>query len=129
MQNLDSVQFEREWTKLGLGICQTIYSNPEIQKLRDALQNRGYLSIEEKGKFIDICNRIKYEIIFQTYGKEGSEGYAEFIKNWNSWFQNKAMNSMQDRSRRNSVDHILVGSSPDPEVFLLNFEKEISENA
>ncbi len=128
MQNSDSVQFEREWTKLGLSICQTIYANPEIQKLKEALQKKGYLSIEEKGGFIDICNRIKYEMIFKTYGQEGSKGYSEFIGNWNSWFQIKAMNSMQDRSQRNSVDHILVGSTPDPEVFLLNFEKEVSEN-
>lgn len=125
MQDLDRVQFEREWTKLGVKICQAIYSDPQTQKLKKALEGKGYLTLEEKSRFIDISDQIKYRMIYEVYGEEGSEGYEKFIRDWNGWFQTKGVSSSNHRGQRNSVDHILFGSTPDPEEFLLNFEHEI----
>lgn len=129
MQDLDHVQFEREWTKLGVNICQAIYSDPKTQELKKALKEKGYLTLEEKSQFIDISDQIKYRMIYEAYGEEGSEGYGKFVKDWNNWFQTKGVSSTDHRGQRNSVDHILFGSTPDPEEFLLNFEHEIPATA
>ena len=122
---MDVSQFEKEWTELGIEICQAIYVNPQTQKLKASLQKNGFLTLEEKSEFINICDKTKYDIIYAKFGAEGSEGYKKFSYEWKDWFQNKGVESSKERGQRNSIDHILFGSTPDPEPFLLNFEHEI----
>lgn len=121
----DVAAFEREWTELASEICQNIYVKPETQELKAALQKNGYLSLPEKSKFIDVCDGTKYDVIYKRYGQEGSEGYKKFSDAWREWFQQKGVESQKHRDQRSSVDHILFGSTPDPEQFLLHFEQEI----
>lgn len=123
--NFDVAEFEKEWTELASEICQNIYVKPEIQKLKTSFQKNGFLSLEEKSKFIDICDTTKYEVIYKRYGKEDTEGYKEFSQMWSNWFQQKGVESQTHRDQTSSVDHILFGSTPDPEQFLLHFEQEI----
>lgn len=123
-QDQDFIQFEQEWAKLGNTICQSIYADSRTQQLKSALQKKGFLDLGEKSEFLDICDSVKYKIIYEKYGPEGSEGYGKFLEAWASWFQNKGVSSTAVRSQRNSVDHIMFGSTPDPEEFLLNFEHE-----
>lgn len=125
MKDLDHFQFEKKWTELGVDICKQIFTDPTTQKLKAVLQTKGFLTPEEKSEFIDLCDSKKYQVIYDTYGQEGSEGYKEFVKDWNAWFQNKGVSSLDKRGQRNSVDHILFGSTPDPEEFLASFEQEI----
>lgn len=125
MENFNVGEFEEEWTELGIRICQAIYTNPETQILKAALQKNGFMTLEEKSKFIDICDRTKYDLIYEKYGPEGSDGYKAFSALWEEWFQKKGVESSKDRGQRSSVDHILFGSTPDPAPFLLHFEEEI----
>lgn len=118
-------EFDREWLDLGREICQNIYTNPEVQSIKHSLQKNEFLSLEEKSKFIDICDRIKYEVIYKRYGDQNSAGYKKFSENWQQWFQEKGVGSNQNRGQRNSVEHILFGSTPDPAQFLMHFEHEI----
>lgn len=118
-------EFDKEWIGLGKEICQAIYINPRTQEIKHALQKNGFLTLEEKSDFINICNKIKYDIIFAAYGEENSAGYKQFSDNWKSWFEEKGVGSSQNRGQRNSVEHILFGSTPDPEQFLLHFEHEM----
>jgi len=122
---MDVSQFENEWTELGIEICQAVYTNPKTQELKGALQKNGFLTLEQKSEFINICDKTKYDIIYAKFGVEGSEGYKKFSDEWKDWFQNKGVESSRDRGQRNSIDHILFGSTPDPEPFLLHFEHEI----
>lgn len=122
---MDINKFEREWITLGIKISQAIYTNPKTQILKANLQKNGFLSLEEKSEFINICDKTKYDVIYATYGPEGSEGYKEFSEKWQEWFQNKGVGSAKNRGQRNSVEHILFGSTPDPAPFLLHFEEEI----
>ncbi len=122
---IDVNQFEEQWTRLGMEICQAVYTNPETQAIKAALVKNGFLTLEEKSKFIDICDKTKYELIYSKHGPEGSEGYKRFSEAWKLWFQTKGVESQQNRGQRNSVDHILFGSTPDPVQFLLHFEHEI----
>ncbi len=117
--------FEGEWRKLCIEICQTVYTQPDAQKLKYILQTNGFLSADDKSKFIEICDKYKYVVIEKKFGKEGSEGYREFSKNWENWFQKKGVESEHSEGQRDSVEHIMFGSTPDPERFLLNFEQEV----
>ena len=125
MNGIDLEEFERNWTKLGREICQAVYVDPKTQEIKNFLQKKGFLSLEEKSQLINICDTIKYQLIYQKYGPEGSEGYARFSRAWQDWFQSKGVGSSLKRGQRNSVDHILFGSTPDPEQFLLHFEEEM----
>jgi hypothetical protein len=121
---MDIQKFEKEWTDLGVEICQAIYTHPEIQKIKNSLQKNGFLTLEEKSQFINICDETKYQVIYAKYGQDGSQGYKDFSAAWQEWFQNKGVGSNKDRGQRNSVEHILFGSTPDPAPFLLHFEEE-----
>ena len=123
--NLDIEQFEAGWTELASEICQAIYVNPRIQELKVALQKKGFLSLDEKSEFINLCDKIKYDLIFAKYGEENSQGYKDFSQSWEQWFQQKGVESQTGRTQRSSVDHILFGSTPEPAQFLLHFEEEI----
>jgi len=118
-------KFDREWTNLGRKICQAVYTNSRVQEIKHLLQKNGFLSLEEKSEFINICDDTKYDVIYKTYGAEGTEGYEIFSNEWQSWFQEKGVGSSQNRGQRNSVEHILFGSTPDPVQFLLHFEQEM----
>lgn len=123
--NQSIVQFEQEWRELASEICQHIYTTPEAQELKKSLQKNGFMTLEEKSKFIDICDTVKYEVIYKKYGPEGSDGYKAFSESWKEWFQQKGVESQNTRGQRSSVDHILFGSTPEPEKFLMDFEQEI----
>jgi hypothetical protein len=124
-QTFDLITFENEWIDDSRKICQAVYTKPETQKLKESLQKNGFLSLEEKSKFIDVCDMTKYAYIYEKYGKEDSEGYKNFSENWKEWFQLKGVGSNKDRGQRNSVEHIMFGSTPDPVQFLNHFEHEI----
>ncbi len=121
----DFQKFDKEWTQLGREICQAVYTNPHCQRIKHSAQVNGFLSMEEKSEFINICDTTKYDLIFAKYGKEGTQGYKDFSAAWQEWFQTKGVGSSQNRGQRNSVEHILFGSTPDPEQFLLHFEEEM----
>ncbi|MBI5529988.1 MAG: hypothetical protein HY918_00605 [Candidatus Doudnabacteria bacterium] len=123
--NFDFEEFDKLWTQLGREICQAVYINPAIQKIKNSLQKNGFLSLDEKSEFINICDKTKYDIIFERFGGENSQTYKDFSVNWRQWFQKKGVESQKDRGQRSSVDHILFGSTPDPLPFLLHFEEEM----
>jgi len=123
--NFDVDDFEKRWSLLGKEICQAIYILPRAQEIKNALQKNGFLTLEEKSDFINICDKTKYEQIYKQHGPEGSEGYKKFSNEWQQWFQKKGVGSSQNRGQRNSVEHILFGSTPDPAQFLLHFEEEM----
>jgi hypothetical protein len=121
----DFVEFDKQWLELGKEICLTVYNNPRVAEIKKSLQKNGFLTLEEKSEFINISDRIKYEVIYCKFGPEGSEGYKDFSEAWKNWFQKKGVESSHNRGQRNSVEHILFGSTPDPVQFLNNFEQEV----
>ena len=121
----DYDDFDREWTQLGREICQAVYVNPKVQEIKHKLQKNGFLTLEEKSEFINICDKTKYDLIYRTHGAEGSEEYKNFSDYWQEWFQKKGVGSSHDRGQRNSVEHVLFGSTPDPVQFLMHFEEEM----
>lgn len=123
--SFDYKKFDLDWLQLGREICQAVYTNPDVQKIKQALTKNGFLSLDEKSEFINICDHTKYDLIYAKYGDEKSEGYKAFSQEWAKWFEAKGVGSEQNRGQRNSVEHILFGSTPDPVEFLLHFEEEM----
>lgn len=123
--NYDTSDFENQWRILSIRISQTLYILPEIQRLKHSLQTNGFLTLEEKSKFINLCNQVKYQVIEEEYGKEGTEGYNKFNESWKAWFETKGVESEHSKGQRDSIEHIMFGSTPDPERFIMNFEQEI----
>lgn len=123
--NFDFNQFDQEWIRLGREVCQAIYTNPRVQEIKNSLYKNRFLTLKEKSDFINLCDQIKYELIFAKFGKEDTETYKLFSKQWQEWFREKGVESQRDSGQRRSVDHILFGSTPDPARFLLHFEEEI----
>jgi hypothetical protein len=106
----DIAQFESEWVDLARKICQVVYTKPEVQVLKNVLVKNGYLTLEEKSRFIDVCDQTKYEIIYARYGDADSEGYKTFSQLWQNWFQAKGVESQKFRNQKSSVDHIFCSA-------------------
>ena len=69
-KKFDLNEFEKEWSLLGKEICQGIYVDTECQKLKQALQKKGYLTLEEKSHFIrggagDALGRRPWDLSFR----------------------------------------------------------------
>lgn len=124
-KNFDFNEFDKEWTRIGREVCHAVYITPRIQEIKNSLQKSGFLTLEQKSEFINICDQTKYKVIYSYFGDEKSEGYKHFSEEWKQWFQKKGVESQKDRGQRSSVDHILFGSTPDPIPFLLYFEQEM----
>ena len=127
--SFDYQKFDQSWLQLGRDICQAVYAKPVVQKIKQSLKENGFLTLSEKSEFINTCDHTKYDLIYAKYGQDGSDSYKAFSKEWAQWFEQKGVGSEQHRGQRNSVEHILFGSTPDPVEFLLHFEEEMLNGA
>jgi hypothetical protein len=125
LKGLNFEEFDAQWLELGKEICQKVYNNPRVKEIKQSLVTNGFLTLEEKSEFINISDRVKYEVIYAKVGPDGSDGYKAFSEAWKNWFQKKGVESSHNRGQRNSVEHILFGSTPDPVQFLNHFEQEV----
>jgi hypothetical protein len=83
----------------------------------------GQLSFEQRSQFIAITNRVKSEVIHETYGPDGSEGYLAFKARWRYWYDTKGVVSTYQGDRRlTNEEHIIYSSTPEAAEFFLNFE-------
>ena len=110
---------------MGKEICQAIYNNPRMQEIKQALQKNGFLTLEEKSEFINICDKIKYDIIYAKYGAEDCEGYKTFQrKPGKIGFRKKAWAAPKPRPAQQRGAYFIRQYSG-PVRFLNNFEEEV----
>lgn len=122
MELLDAQKFELEWRALAEQICLRIYQTPEVQAMKADFDANGRLSFEQKSRFIAIANEIKYEAIYEKYGVKGSDGFKNFTRHWQHWFENKGLPGEEQQNRKiTNSEHIIYSSTPDPEEFIANF--------
>ena len=122
----DFKQFDQQWTTIGKEICQELYIDPRIQRIKREMQKHNSLNDEQINEFIKVCNATKYKVIYEKFGQEGTPGYEIFNRNWQAWFKEKNLKGGHvDSQQKSSVEHILIGSTPDPMLFLLHFEEEM----
>jgi len=123
MTDLDLKQFEQEWVDLAQEIVKRVFANPEIEKIKQDLRDKGSLTWEQKSEFITITDKIKNDLIAERYGAEDSSTYQNFLISWQEWQKergrrrDKAANLFEE-----NINHFLYGSTPDPEEFLKEFD-------
>ncbi len=126
MDSLDSVnldEFEREWVGLAEEVVNQIFANPVIQKIKTEVRTKGGIDWDHKSQFIVIANKIKSDLIEQRYGQPGTDSYKEFTKRWEIWQRERGRNRAKPTNLfEENISHFLYGSTPDPELFLRDFD-------
>ena len=115
----DNHAFETEWLEVARDICRKILENPEVKQMKESLKASGFLTVEQRSSFIGVANKIKYDVIYEKYGKPGTDTFEEFNVRWKAWFNNKDGETVNHWGKKlNNEEHIIFGSTPDPEEFL-----------
>ncbi len=118
-----SIKFAQEWFNLAKKVVDRISLDSEIKEMKkDYLANKS-LSFEQKSRFIAISNRVKYEVMHELYGAEGSESFNQFSDRWRDWYNSKGVVSNSQLGRRlSNEEHIIYSSTPEAEEFFRNME-------
>ncbi len=116
-------EFEKEWVALAEEVIRRIFSNEQIQKLKNLFREKGHLSVTERSEFITIVDQIKYDLIFSKYGPVDSDGFRSFTRHWEQWLKNRGVGRSKPQNLfEENINHLLFGSTPDPEQFLREFK-------
>ena len=115
--------FEEQWVRLARIICREVYADPLVKTMREKLLKDGFLTLEEKNQFILVCDGIKNKILDEEFGQPGGERFEEFRRHWQEWFKVKSGRHYEGDGgpAEPVVNHILFGSTPDPETFLREY--------
>jgi hypothetical protein len=66
MPDLANVEeFEKEWIAISEEVIRRIFESEDIQRLKNKLRSEGHLTIEDRSDFINIVDKIKYDVIFR----------------------------------------------------------------
>lgn len=115
----ENQSFENEWLEVAKEICRRILDVSEIKAMKEHLKTTGFLSVEERSAFIGVANKVKYDVIYERYGKPGTQTFEEFNARWKAWFNDKDGDTVSHWGKRlTNEEHIIFGSTPDPEEFL-----------
>ena len=121
--SFDLEEFEKEWVKIAEEVVRQLLANPEIEKIKQHVRQNGHIQFEDRDQFINLVNKIKYDVIFKQYGEEGSDGYNDFVKAWQHWHKLKATSMTKPENMfEDNIHHLLFGSTPDPDAFLKDFD-------
>jgi hypothetical protein len=119
----DLEEFEKQWVKVAEEVVQQLLANEQIEKIKPKVRAQGHVQFEDRDQFINLVNKIKYDIIHKQFGEEGTEGYAAFAKSWQRWHKLKGTsNPKPENMFEDNIHHLLFGSTPDPDNFLKDFD-------
>jgi hypothetical protein len=119
----DLDEFEKEWIKIAEEIVKQLMSNSEIEKIKQHVRQNGHIQFEDRDQFINLVNKIKYDVIYKKFGEEGTEGYSNFERSWQRWHELKATSMPKPENMfEDNIHHLLFGSTPDPDAFLKDFD-------
>lgn len=119
----DPAEFEQQWIKLNEEVVNRLLAHSEIQRIKEKVRSQGHVTPEDRNQFIDLVNKVKYELIYTQFGPEGSEGYEQFLKSWQHWQKLRGAGRPQGENVfENNINHLLYGSTPDPDSFLKDFD-------
>lgn len=119
----DLEEFEKEWIKVAEEVVNQLLANPEIEMIKQRVRAAGHVQLDDREQFIELVNKIKYDVIYKQFGEEGSEGYDTFQKAWQHWHKLKATSMPKPGNMyEDNIYHLLFGSTPDPDAFLKDFD-------
>lgn len=116
-----SEKFALEWFDFAKQVVDRIALDPEILAMKEDFLKDRRLSLEQRSQFIAIANRIKYEVMYENYGDEGTDTFMRFTERWREWYDTKGVVSNSQAGRRlTNEEHIVYSSTPDAEEFFMN---------
>jgi len=119
----DPATFEQQWITLAEEVVSQLLANPTIQAIKERVRSQGHVTIEDRDAFIQLVNKIKYDCIYAKFGEEGSDGYKQFAESWEHWQKMKGTARPQGQNMfEDNINHLLYGSTPDPDTFLQDFD-------
>ena len=115
-------EFAKEWVAAMEEVVNQLLANPDIEQIKQRVRAQGHVELDDREQFIELVNKIKYDVIFAKFGPEDSEGYAEFSKAWQHWHKLRATAMPKPQNMfEDNIHHLLFGSTPDPDAFLKDF--------
>lgn len=119
----DSEKFAQEWFDLAKKVVDRIALDSEILEMKKDFLAHKNLTFEQRSKFISIANRIKYEVMHELYGADGTDSFVQFSDRWREWYNSKGVVSNSQLGRRlTNEEHIIYSSTPEAEEFFRNME-------
>ncbi|HEX3095774.1 MAG TPA: hypothetical protein VHQ20_01505 [Patescibacteria group bacterium] len=119
----DLEEFQNQWIKVSEEVIAELMANSDIEKIKQNVRSKGHVEFEDRDQFINLVNKIKYEVIYKKFGPEDSDGYKAFEKAWQHWHNNKATSMAKPENMfEENIYHLMFGSTPDPDAFLKDFD-------
>jgi undecaprenyl pyrophosphate synthase len=119
----DPVEFEKTWIACVEKIVTAIMADLDIQQIKVEVRSQRHVTAEHKDQFITKVNEIKNHYIEDVFGKPGSDTYKQFVHAWQHWLKLKGKNRPQGENMfEDNINHLLYGSTPDPDLFLRDFD-------
>lgn len=119
----DLEQFEQDWVKVNEEVINLLMANPEVEKIKQNVRSKGHVELVDRDQFINLVNKIKYDVIYKHYGQPDSDTYKAFEKAWQHWHKLKATSMAKPENMfEDNIHHLLFGSTPNPDTFLKDFD-------
>ncbi len=119
----DLEEFEKQWIQVAEDVVKELMANEDIEKIKQKVRTQGHVELEDRDQFINLVNKIKYDIIYKQFGEEGTKGYEDFSKAWQHWHKMKGTSLPRPENMfEDNIHHLLFGSTPDPDNFLKDFD-------
>lgn len=120
---LEPEEFEKEWVTVSETVIKELMANADIEKIKQKVRSQGHIGLDDRDQFINLVNKIKYDVIYKKFGEEGSEGYELFAKSWQRWHKLKGTTIPKPENMfEDNIHHLMFGSTPDPDNFLKDFD-------
>ena len=119
----DLEEFEQQWIKIAEEVVKELMANADIEQIKQKVRSQGHVGVDDRDQFINLVNRVKYDIIHREFGEENTESYQAFVKAWQHWHKLKGTTLPRPENMfEDNIYHLLFGSTPDPDNFLKDFD-------
>lgn len=121
----DIQDFDKQWREVAEEVLQTLLASPEMQEMNQRVHSAGHLEFSDRDIFINLINKVKYEVIHAKFGDEGTEDYNNFYKVWQRWHKLHGVSMPKpSNTHEDNIYHLLFGSTPAPENFLRELNQD-----
>jgi len=115
--------FEKTWIACNEKIITEIMADKDIEQIKQEVRQKGHVTAEHKDQFIRKVNEIKNKHIAADFGEVGSDTYHLFLKSWEHWLKLRGKDRPKPENMfEENIGHLLYGSTPDPDLFLKDFD-------
>jgi hypothetical protein len=119
----DLDEYGKEWMAVAEEVVNQLMANPEIEKIKQKVRSQGHVEFEDRDQFINLVNKIKYDVIYKRFGEEGTDNYNMFVKVWKRWHEQRSTTLPKPQNMfEDNIYHLLFGSTPNPDSFLKDFD-------